>query len=108
MSPRAFVPTLIVAMALTAIVAVWLTRAQNVPQVPTAEQSEQRIVAFNCTESGGTYEDCRCDCSKAEATYEATYEEATGYCITAVGSPGGARGEEAKALLEFKMLKSSQ
>jgi len=60
------------------------------------------IVEFNCKQSGGAYSNSRCSCSAVEGEYE----ESTGYCITALGTPGGELGETAKKLQELQMLKS--
>jgi len=59
--------------------------------------SSNQIAKFNCEQSGGLYESATCDCSKVDGEF-GEYEKETGYCLTAVGSPGGELGEEAKKL----------
>lgn len=63
----------------------------------------EKIVEFNCQQSGGEYLESVCNCSEIE---DATYEEETGYCVMPDGSPDGELGEQAKKLLELKTLKS--
>lgn len=73
----------------------------------TTGKTSSKIVEFNCKQSGGTYKNGKCDCSALKASDQfARYEEGTGYCITAIGSPGGQLGEDVKNLQKLKMLES--
>jgi len=65
---------------------------------------KNQIVRFNCEQSGGEYDD-KCDCSSLGDEFS-EYENSTGYCLTADGSPGGELGETARKLLELEMLKN--
>lgn len=62
---------------------------------------DTQIVVYNCKQSGGSYTNGTCACSDGE------YDEDTGYCITAFGTPGGALHEEAAKLQELKILKNT-
>lgn len=76
------------------------------PATPTANTSAAtlasaaKIVAYNCTVSGGTYRNNTCACK------DATYEANTGHCVTAFGTAGGELGEMEKKLQELEMLKN--
>jgi len=63
---------------------------------------KNQIVRFNCEQSGGEYKDDSCDCSSLDDEF-AEYDNSTGYCVTANGSPGGELGETARKLLECEM-----
>ena len=71
-----------------------------------------KIVAYSCTQSGGTYANDKCTCPSG--TYEFNgkqvpnykYEKDTGYCSDAMGVPGGEAGKEVKKLQELVMLKN--
>lgn len=69
----------------------------------TADNCTQ-VIKYNCEQSGGIYSDGICTCSEDE--YE-KYEESTGYCITAIGIPGGELQEQAAKLQELVMLKNT-
>lgn len=71
---------------------------QSLLTEPVVDTSGDQIVQFNCEQSGGAYSNQNCNCSA-----EDSYEDSTGYCITADGSPGGELGEQAKKLLEAEM-----
>lgn len=91
---------ILIAVVATAIVVgggVYLL--QNFLTKPISNTVGDNAMEFNCEQSGGIYKDGECNCSGVEATYE----DATGYCITADGSPGGELGEQARDLLKAKM-----
>lgn len=67
--------------------------------------SSQKIVQFNCEQSGGTFAEGTCACPQEPAVAGApafTYDENRGYCIDAFGLPGGELGETAKKLQPAK------
>ncbi|QQR55213.1 hypothetical protein IPG41_01470 [Candidatus Peregrinibacteria bacterium] len=61
------------------------------------EDSEKEVA---CEDSGGRFSDETCECpdeTYGDAEWPLyTYDEETGYCIDALGIPGGALGEEEK------------
>ncbi len=77
-----------------------------IAELEPTEQTEQvvainKVVGYNCEQSGGKYSNGTCTCSDGE------YEESTGYCITAFGTPGGELHKEAVKLQELVMLKNT-
>ena len=68
--------------------------------VESAATSNQ-VEEYNCEQSGGSYSNGACSCSESE------YEESTGYCITAFGTPGGELHEQATKLQESVMIKNT-
>ena len=63
----------------------------------------QDLIEYKCKESGGEFKEGECDCSATGDEF-VQYEE--GYCITAIGLPGGEILEQYKRDLELKMLKN--
>ncbi len=59
-------------------------------------------VRFNCEQSGGSYTNNVCACP-TEGDDASVYEESSGFCMTAFGSPAGALGQDARARLELQM-----
>jgi len=92
---KKYLPILIVALFLTAC------------STQTTKQISQKEA--DCVDSGGTFSDNKCTCP--DGTYEFdgvdvplyNYEESTGLCIDPMGTPGGKKGEEIKALHSQKM-----
>lgn len=86
------------------------TRTPNVPSQSSKEsttidttETNQSSIEKACVDSGGTFSGGKCTCP--DDTYEFdgkdvplyTYEEKTGYCIDAMGLPGGKLGVGEKA-----------
>lgn len=64
------------------------------------------IVAFNCEQSGGGYDDGFCECP-VEYDDQLTYDSRTGYCMDhGEGIPGGNVGQMYKDLLKLKMIEN--
>jgi len=71
------------------------------PATVESAAASNQVVEYNCEQSGGSYSNGACSCSDGE------YEKSTGYCITAIGSPGGELQKEAAKLQELVMLKNT-
>lgn len=87
------------------------TATKTTPIITTSDT--QKIVAYNCEQSGGTYENNKCTCPSG--TYEMNgkqlpkykYEKDTGYCSDPMGIEGGNIGDMVKKVLELERLKFS-
>ena len=71
------------------------------PKTVESAAANTQIAEYNCKQSGGSFSNSTCTCSDGE------YEKSTGYCITAIGSPGGELQKEAAKLQELVMLKNT-
>lgn len=71
------------------------TETQNTePATQTAQEKNgwEKIVQYNCAQSGGLFKDDKCECPLEEGlgqTQEMMYDKSTGYCQTTAGGPGG-------------------
>lgn len=71
------------------------------PATVESAAANNKVVEYNCKQSGGSYSNSGCSCSDSE------YEKSTGYCITEIGGPGGELQKEAAKLQELGMLKNT-
>ena len=87
---------IVLSVIITAIVAggvVYFWQKQNSPVLP---MPENKIIKYNCEQSGGRFTNNKCFCPLEEQlgqTSEMMYDKETGYCQTTHGGPGGRIGE---------------
>ena len=89
---------------LLSVISIFFITACSPLSTQTTSQKEKA-----CVDSGGIFSDSKCTCP--DGTYKFNgkdvplynYEESTGLCIDAMGTPGGKKGEEVKALHSQKM-----
>lgn len=64
--------------------------------------SNDKIATFNCKQTGGSFANATCTCPK-----DHKYNTETGYCMGAMGVPGGEMQSEEAIKLELIMLKNT-
>lgn len=71
--------------------------------ITTTQDDNQTNLESACKDSGGSFSEGKCACPGGTYEFDGkdvplyTYEEETGYCIDAMGLPGGKLGEDEKA-----------
>lgn len=95
----------ILAVIITAILVgggmFWMTKSSP---------ANNQIVKYNCEQSGGAFNNDKCDCPFEEQlgqTSDSMYDESTGYCQTTHGGPGGVLQEEMASILGLKIIKNT-
>lgn len=65
---------------------------EQITQTTQGKDEWNKIVQYNCTQSGGLFKDGECECPLEEGlgqTQEIMYDKSTGHCQTTAGGPGG-------------------
>lgn len=92
--------TILVTTAVVATATALIVRF-HAPMI-SIDQTVQKIVKYNCEQSGGTFSRDVCLCKDAE------YDQEIGYCIDSFGAPGGTIGGVTRDLQELQMLKNGR
>jgi len=70
-------------------------------QNQTTNSQGEKIVKHYCQQSGGTFENDKCDCPSEFGAD--MYDKTNGQCQTTVGGPGGALGEQMNQHVGLKL-----